>query len=46
MLGSDGTHGQGKQWVMRDYDWGCQSRQAGPEREQAQKKVKGRRCTL
>lgn len=30
MLGSDGTHDKGKQWVMRDYDWGCQSRQLGP----------------
>lgn len=27
--GSDGTHGQGKQWVMRDYSWDCQSRQLG-----------------
>lgn len=46
MLGSDGTHGQGKQWVMRDYVGAVRVGNWGTEREQAQKKVKGRRCTL
>lgn len=42
MLVSDGTHGQGKQWVMRDYDGGCQSRQLRPREGAGTKEAKGK----